>query len=148
MISGYPPVGFCFSISFGPKNSDADNGFQEVSGVSVTLPIEEIQEGGLNQYTHKVPGVATYTNLVLKRGYVASGSDLTDWLRKTLDAEFSAPITTQTIDLQLLDENGIPLKTWTFYHAWPVKWRMSDFNAQENKIAIESIEFAYSHVDL
>ncbi|MFD2934926.1 phage tail protein [Spirosoma flavum] len=147
-MNTYPAVGFYFSISFGPKNSDSDNGFQEVSGVSVTLPTEEIQEGGLNLYKYKVPGIPTYTNLVLKRGYVDSGSNLVEWFRKTLSAEFSSPITTQTVDLQLLNEEGQPLKSWTFHNAWPVKWSISDFNAQENKLAIESLELAYSHFDL
>ncbi|WP_020602855.1 phage tail protein [Spirosoma spitsbergense] len=144
----YPAVGFYFSVTFDPKNPDSDNGFQEVSGVSVTLPTEEVQEGGLNRYKHKVPGVPAYTNLVLKRGYVTSDSNLVSWFKKTLSAEFSEPIITQTITLMLLNENGTPLKIWTFHDAWPVKWSISDFNAQENKLALESLEFAYSFFDV
>ncbi|MEZ4858757.1 MAG: phage tail protein [Flavobacteriaceae bacterium] len=33
-------------------------------------------------------------------------------------------------------------------HAYPVKWNVSDLNAEENKIAIETIELAYNYFTL
>ncbi len=141
-------VGFYFRVSLGLDDSDADNGFQEVSGISATLHTEEIQEGGLNRYKHKVPGASRYTNLVLKRGYIASGSTLATWFIKTLNSGLTEPIPTHTINVMLLDEKGSPLKTWTFQDAWPVKWSISEFNAQDHKLVVESLEFSYSRADV
>lgn len=146
-MTTYPAVGFYFSVSFDPKTLDLDNGFQEVSGVSVTLPIEEIQEGGLNRFKHKVPSMPMHANLVLKRGYVTSDSNLASWFKKTLSGGFDEPITPQTITLRLLSADGDPLKLWTFHDAWPVKWSISGSNAQDNKLAVESIELGYSFFD-
>ncbi|MCY7356349.1 MAG: phage tail protein [Rudanella sp.] len=78
---------------------------------------------------------------------VSIGLDDSDWLLKTINSVLTAPITTHTINVMLLNEKGSPLKTWTFHDAWPVKWSLSEFNVQEAKLAIESIEFAYSGVD-
>ena len=43
----------------------------------------------------------------------------------------------------LLDETGSPLLTWNCAHAWPVKWSVGAFNANQNDIAVETLEFAY-----
>ena len=44
----------------------------------------------------------------------------------------------------LLNEEHEPLATWNFLRAYPVKWSLSDFKAQENALAVESLELAYS----
>ncbi|NLZ52601.1 MAG: phage tail protein [Thermoanaerobacteraceae bacterium] len=33
--------------------------------------------------------------------------------------------------------------TWTFYDAWPSKYVLSDFNASESAVLIETLELAY-----
>ena len=43
----------------------------------------------------------------------------------------------------LLNEEHLPLARWDFQRAYPVKWSLSDFKAQENALAIESLELAY-----
>ena len=48
----------------------------------------------------------------------------------------------------MLKEGGDPLLTWSFVGAYPVKWSVSDFNSMENKISIESLEFAYQYYTL
>ena len=42
--------------------------FMEVSGLEVTVAVEEIEEGGENSYVHKLPGRMTWPNITLKRG--------------------------------------------------------------------------------
>lgn len=147
-MSVYPSVAFYFKVTLGLNDSDFDNGFQEAGGISVTPPIEEIQEGGLNSYKHNIPSVPMYKNLMLKRGYIASDSKIADWFRKTLDSGFSMPITTQMVNLMLLNETGATLKIWTFYEAWLIKWSVSDFDVEESKLLIESLDLAYSYFNV
>ena len=53
--------------------------FTEVSGLAVTIDVEDVAEGGQNAYTHKLLGRMKWPNLVLKRG-VTDTNALFDWL--------------------------------------------------------------------
>ena len=48
------------------------------------------------------------------------------------------------IFISLLDENGVSQVSWIFSNAYPTDLELSEFNAGENNIAIETITFAYS----
>ncbi len=52
--------------------------FKECTGLSGEVEVETYQEGGLNDYEHKLPGRTKYGNVKLQSG-VASGMDLWDW---------------------------------------------------------------------
>lgn len=143
--SYYPPVGFYFKVQASGFKNKFDASFQEVSGIAAERTVEEIKEGGENRFVHRVPGLAKYSNLVLKRGLVTANSDFAVWCRKALEGDLSKPINPHTIDVLLLDGKGNPQMKWSFVRAWPVKWSASDLNAQENKIVVETLELAYSY---
>jgi phage tail-like protein len=44
-----------------------------------------------------------------------------------------------------LNEKGQLTISWAFINAYPVKWSVSELNAMENSIAMETLEFAYSY---
>ncbi len=67
------PVSFHFKVEFGNSSDDQDNRFQEVAGLSAEITTEEVREGGLNEYVHRLPTGTKYGNLVLKRGYLGDG---------------------------------------------------------------------------
>lgn len=143
--SYYPPVGFYFTVQSASFRSKFDASFQEVSGLAAERPVEEIKEGGENRFAHRVPGRAKYSNLVLKRGLVTSGSDFATWCREALESGLNRPLQPYDLDVMLLDPDAVPLMTWSFVRAWPVKWSVSDFNAQENKLVVETLELAYAY---
>ncbi len=133
------PVVFHFKVEIGASASDQDVRFQEVTGLSAEVATEELREGGLNEYSHRLPTGAKYGNLVLKRGYI-DDSDVANWVRKAVESfEFE----TKDVTVTLLNEEHEPLAAWSFAGAWPVKWSLSDFKAQENALAVESMELAY-----
>lgn len=143
MAPYYPPVAFHFKVEFilnGALKKDVD--FQEVSGLTAELGIEEVVEGGENRFSHRLPMRAKYANLILKRG-LAIDSELTDWCR---DAIENFDFTPATVNVTLLNENRDPVAdTLSFIGAWPVKWSISDFKAQENALVIETLELAYNY---
>jgi len=149
----YPPVSFYFQLSFSGITGKVDASFKEVSGISMERGVEEITEGG-NPYIHRVPTTVKYSNLVLKRGFVPKNSAVSKWCLDPMGGLSLGPIsltetiTTKTIIVHLLNEEGSPLKSWSFVNAWPVKWSISDFNSMNNEVAIESLEFAYSYFKL
>lgn len=133
------PVVFHFKVEFGAGDADEDNRFQEVTGLSAEVSTEEFREGGLNAYAHRLPTGAKYGNLVLKRGFL-DGSKIAKWCR---DAVENFIFETKDVTVTLLNEEHEPLATWHFLGAYPVKWSLSDFKAQENALAVESLELAY-----
>lgn len=138
------PVVFHFKVEFGANSDETDNRFQEVTGLGAEISVEELKEGGLNEYTHKLPVGAKYGNLVLKRGYIHD-SEVSKWCRETIE-NFSFGtdgFATKDVTVTLLNEEHEPLANWQFIRAWPVKWSVSDFKAQENALLVESLELAY-----
>jgi len=140
MTTYYPPLGFHFSVEF-TGVSKGEFQFQSVSGLTVTLETEDIAEGGENRFKHKLPVRSDYSNLVLKRGLVAK-SDLINWCRSAIEDFDIEPV---NVVVKLLNGDHEPLMTWNVVHAWPVKWEVSDFDAEENKVVIESIELVYNY---
>jgi len=136
----YPPVSFHFRVDVLQLGSGGvDARFQEVTGLTHEVQIEELAEGGENRFVHRLPGRARYGNLVLKRGF-AMGSKLHDWCERAIGA---LDIDPKTVTVSLLNEAHAPLATWRFEGAYPVKYAVSDFKAQENAMSIETLELAY-----
>ncbi|MDX1636325.1 MAG: phage tail protein [Balneolaceae bacterium] len=140
MATSYPPVSFHYLVSFnGIGDSAIDTQFQSVSGLGAEVKTETFKEGGENRFEHVVPIRANYTDLTLKRGLV-SDSELISWFTDTFE---SMQVQPATIDIILLNENSEPLISWNVVHAWPKKWSISDFDAEQNAIAIETLELHY-----
>lgn len=139
MSDYYPPLAFHFKVEF--IGMEGEYQFQSVSGLSVELETEEINEGGENRFKHKLPVKTKYPNLILKRGLVVN-SDLINWCRDALENFDFSPA---DIIISLLNEEGQPLMTWNVVHAYPVKWSVVDFNAEESKMVIETIELTYNY---
>ncbi len=137
----YPPWGFYYKVEFSGNSNPNEARFQSVSGLSVEYDTEEYKEGGENRFTHKLPVRTKYNDLVLKRGMLTD-SDTIDWM---LDAFRDRVFTPRTVTVILMNEQGEPLRTWNVTHAAPKKWSISDLNANENSIVVETLELTYQY---
>lgn len=139
----YPPVGFHFKVEFQgiPGLQPQDGHFQEVTGLSRELESESVKSGGENRFTYKLPTRAQYPNLVLKRGLLLD-SGLLNWVN---DAIYNLDIKPATVLVTLLNEKHEPLQTYQCVNAWPIKWSVADFNAQESRIMVETMELFYQY---
>ncbi|ATZ94346.1 MULTISPECIES: phage tail protein [Dickeya] len=138
---------FYFSVSISGMGSN-DAAFQEVSGLSKEMGIEEVVCGGENRFKYRLPAHTTFQNLVLRRGVLNAESALISWVKDTLDNGVSAPIKTRDIKVWLLNENGNVSMDWNFIAAYPVKWSGSSLKSQESEIFIETLEFAYQYFEM
>lgn len=138
----YPPPGFHFLvvIEMFPQTPQ-DFRFQSVSGLSVDIPTEAVAEGGENRFKHQMPGVPQYGKLVLKRGMFL-GSFISGWCRSAIE-DFE--IEPKNVIISLLNDLHIPLTTWHVFNAYPTKVNISEFNAEQNTIVIETLELAYQY---
>ena len=135
----YPPWGFYYKVEFEGNSQPNEASFQSASGLSVEYDTEEYKEGGENRFTHKLPVRTKYTDLVLKRGML-TGSGVVGWF---FDAFRDRVFTPKGVNVILMNEGGQPLRTWKVAHAVPKKWTVSDLNANENSIVVESLELTY-----
>ena len=141
-------TGFYFSVSLDGKSSSADAAFQEVSGLSKELQVEEVASGGENRFKYRLPTTTSFGNLVLKRGVTADSSALISWVADTLNGGLATAIVPKNVMVNLLNSAGQPCQSWTFNKAYPVKWSASDLKSATGEVFIETIELAYQYFDV
>ena len=119
--------------------------FMGISGLEVSVGVEEIQEGGENNYVHKLPGRMSWPNITLKRGITQSDA-LLAWLNKSSGEQFSASgnkLTRSTAAITLMGPAGQRLRSWEFDGAFPVKWKGPDFDVASSDMALEELEITH-----
>jgi phage tail-like protein len=119
--------------------------FMGISGLEVSVGVEEIQEGGENNYVHKLPGRMSWPNITLKRG-ITQNDALLAWLNKSSGEQFSAngnKLTRSTAAITLMGPAGQRLRSWEFDGAFPVKWKGPDFDVASSDMALEELEITH-----
>ncbi len=150
MASYIPPTGFHFKVEFqgvSGMDKDEEHRFQDISGLSFEIETESFTEGGENRFAYKLPKRAKYPNLVLKRGML-TGSAIHDWINSAMNTFFTVAVydfKPADIMITLMDEAGEPVVIWNVVQAYPLKWSMSDLNANSNTIVVETLELAYQY---
>ncbi|MFB6454708.1 phage tail protein [Chitinophaga sp. Hz27] len=143
MATYYPPVGFHFKVEFtGLDKNDNDTRFQAVTGLSVEYETEGVKEGGENRFEHTLPVRTKYPDLTLKRGLVLPDSPLFDWCMKAFQERAFSP---SDVIITLLNEEHDPIRTWNIVKAWPKKWAVTELNAENSAIVIESLDLRYQY---
>lgn len=141
MSEYYPPLGFYYRVEFSFSKNRNDSRFQTVSGLSVEYDMEEYAEGGENRFVHKLPVRTKYADMVLKRGMLTDSEVITWFVKALRDREFEPA----DITIILMNEKSEPLRTWKVAHAIPKKWDVSDLNAGESSVVIETLELSYRY---
>lgn len=140
-----PPVGFYFAVTFfigGFVPNLFDIRFQKVSGITSTIEMKEVEEGGEHLFVHRVPSQIVHGNLILERGLII-GSPLYEEFNLAMNTLCFTP---GNVLVMLLNENHLPIANWLFQETYPVKWSISDLDANQNAVVIETIELRYSRL--
>jgi phage tail-like protein len=140
-----PPLGFRFGVFFfigGVVPNPLDFRFKKVSGITSTITTRTLNSGGQNLYSYKLPERVQYENLVLERG-LAVGSPLVIEFNVAMSMFKFAP---SNVLVTLLEETGVPISSWLFMNAYPVKWSVSNLDADSNQVVIETMELAYQRM--
>ena len=137
----WPLPKYHFQIDFGTKFKGVP--FQEVSGLD--LPDQVIQYRSSNSSlfsTKKMPGIAKYGNIGLKKGIFANANSFWDWYTQNK----ANTIEKGTVIIKLLDEVGDIKMQWQLDNAWPTKITHTDLKTHEDEVAVEKIEIAYEQL--
>jgi phage tail-like protein len=119
--------------------------FREVHGLSVTIRVDEIHEGGQNGFVRKVPGRMVWPNLVFKRGLTQSDA-LFDWMSKSSGEGFASKdnkLVRTTGAITALDTTGSRLRSWELVDVFPVRWQGPAFETGSNQPLEEELEVAH-----
>ena len=80
-----------------------------------------------------------FSNVTLKRGTFSGDIDFYNWM-KTINL---TTVERRDITISLLNEEHEPVMTWGIKNAFPIKVQASDFKADGNEIAVETLELAH-----
>ena len=127
-----------FAVSI---DGSMDAVFSECTGLQMELEVMDYQEGGRNDYIHKLPGRLKQANITLRRGIVKKDK-LWDWALKA----FSGKVERKNVDVVLYASDGQQMMMWSLYDAYPVKWIGPGLKASDNSIAVDTFELAYKEI--
>ena len=117
----------------------AAGAFQEVTGLGAQLEVVSYAEGGRNDAVRQLPLRHSWNRITLKRGVVRDRL-LWSWYQVGLNDSLGARRDGAVI---LLDAAGLPAMAWAFHGGLAAKWSGPDLHAEQNAVAIESIEIAH-----
>jgi phage tail-like protein len=118
--------------------------FQECNGLRMERAVETVEEGGVNDHVHLLPGRNKYSNITLKNGMVSSDA-LWKWYQEGL---FDAKVKRINFSILLRDVKGDVAKRWNVVQGFPVKWEGPQFTSDSNQIAVETLEIAHHGLTL
>ena len=119
--------------------------FREVKGLEFSVKVEEIREGGQNQYVYQAPGRLEWPHIVFRRG-MTHGDSLFDWMSKSSGVGYAGnhnKLTRCTGAISAITMAGERLRSWEIVDVYPVKWRGPDFASGSLASLEEELEIAH-----
>jgi phage tail-like protein len=113
-------------------------GFSSVQGLESSISTEDRVEGGVNGYVHKLLKETTFPELVLSHG-LTDLDTLWAWYERTS----RGVIERKHGSVMLLDAAGSPVMWWEFRDALPIKCAGPSFDAEQDKVAVESLTLVH-----
>lgn len=113
----------------------------EVTGLQIETETESYEEGGVNEFVHQLPKRTKYQRITLKRG-ITDRDELWKWYQEVISGKFQR----KSGAIILMDVTGQEKWRWNFHNAYPVKWTGSDFKADSNSVAFETVELVHNGI--
>ncbi|MFY8093843.1 MAG: phage tail protein [Niveispirillum sp.] len=137
----WPLPKFRFEVDFGSELKGI--AFQEVSGMDAEVQIIEYRHSNSPLFSAiKMPGIAKYSNVTMKRGVFVNDNTFWNWLNEIK----MNTIKRRTVLIKLLDESGKVTMLWTLNNAWPTKVTSTDLKSDGNEVAVDTIEIAHEQI--
>ena len=115
--------------------------FKNVEGLDAETEVIEYQDGDDIQL-RKRPGRTKYSNIVLKRGFIAS-EELWKW-RETV---IKGKVERKSGSIILCNDHGAEVMRYNFFEAWPAKWKGMQLDGKGTDVAVEEIELAVEKIE-
>jgi phage tail-like protein len=130
-------LSLCFKVTL---DDQTDLGsWTKCEGLALEYDVQEVREGGNNEYVHRFPGRMKLQNLKLTRPIDKDTAKVTDWL-----ASVASDPKRSTAEIALLDGGGETIASWRFQGIYPVKWSGPTLDTGQNAVALEVLELAHN----
>lgn len=124
--------------------------FMEISGLQADVTVEDLAEGGVNGFVHRLPGRVTWPNVVLRRGVTESNA-LFAWLATAVNngtagsvaGSGNGAVQRRQATITLRDAAGRDVQSWSLTGAFPVRWSGPTLAVTAADVAIEELEIAH-----
>jgi phage tail-like protein len=113
--------------------------WSKVSGLSVSWARSEYRVVDPGNQLWVLPGNSKYENIKLSRAACLDSQKVQQWLAQT--TKNPAPLSGA---IMLVDWVGLPVVTWPLNHFFPIGWSIVEFDADQGKPAIETLELAHT----
>jgi phage tail-like protein len=144
LLNSLEPIAtFRFGVTV-DNSGDFVGMFTECKLPDVEWEIEEIKEGGRNDFIHQLHGQRKASRVTLKHG-LTKQFILLDWYSKMMSEDFQGYMKTVTINM--LDSQGHTVMTWNLHNAYPVKVTWPELKTSDNTVAIQTLELACGRVE-
>jgi phage tail-like protein len=117
----------------------AATSFSEVAGLEASIDVVDYRAGDAKVNSpQKLPGLNKYTNVTLKRGFVADAS-LWNWMQSGLNGT----VLRANVAIILMDQADKQVWRWILKNAWPCRWEGPMLCAMSSEVAIETLELCH-----
>ncbi len=141
-----PPVGKPIEIHAGFRFVVQVDNINTAAFTECTLPrlqveTEDIKEGGLNAYIHRLPVRVNAGTVTLKHG-VTKSDELLNWYLQVLQGQIKNA--TRNVTLIIFDSTRkVQIAQWAFNQAYPIRWGGPTLRTGDSAVAIEELELAH-----
>ena len=108
-------------------------------GLAVEYEVFEYQEGGFNDYVHRLPGRRKYPNVKLTRPLDQDSPTIVQWV-----SQMVTKVERKHAEITVLDANRAVVCRWNLTDVCPVKWTGPTLDATGNQIANETLELSHN----
>ena len=120
--------------------------FTECSGLKTSTEVFEIQEGGMNDRVHKLPGQSKWENITLRYG-VTNDTTLLGWRNEILQDSFQSS-GWRNGSIVIKNNQMQVVRRYNFKSAWPVAWEGPSLSASGSELAVEMLEIAHHGIEI
>lgn len=130
--------GHQFGVEIGGINR---GGFQQVSGLEITVEVTEYNEGGRSSPL-KIPGLVKYSDITLRYG-VIKDPEIYNWIKAVVGGD----VRRRDGSVVQYDASHTEVYRWNFYDAWPTKLTAGEFNAQTSTVLVDVLVLAHERLE-
>jgi len=128
-----PYKNFNFTVQI---DGTAVGGFTEVSGLGLEVEVIEYRDGSDGNVVRKLPGLAKYNNVTLKRGYIGD-TTLSDWINSFASGPDEPDRKDFTINV--FDQAGNTIRSFNLSDCFPIAWNLSPLTLEDQVPLIEEL---------
>lgn len=130
-------LSLCFKVTL-DDHTDLGS-WTKCDGLGVEYDVQEVKEGGNNDFVHRLPGRAKYQNLKLTRPIDKDTQKVADWL-----ASVASHPKRSTAEIAVLDGGGGTVAKWRLQGIYPIRWSGPTLDTGTNAVALEVLELAHN----